>query len=218
MVFLANRRLILGIEAKYSTNQYSTSNKAKEAAKQLKMRQEYIKKTFGDLLSQGWRYIPIIALDAPENSSIKSQCSHSTAYVLSNGTPEEQRKEMDELMDNLTSNTGSMKTDKYTGHHDFQHVFSRILGLSGLFMAVQKVTPYHHIMGSDAKSINSGWTQASALKFSKEQDKLRPGDMIGRPCDIYKLVFFNPDQIGLLALEHKCVIFLDDYGAGKFSF
>ena len=119
-------------------------------------------------------------------------------------------------MHTLSSNTVSTMANDHNGHQEFKHVFSRVLGLSGLFMAVQKVSSYHQIMGTDAKSVNAGWTQASALKFSNEQDRIREGDVVGRPHDLYHLVFFNPDQIGLLALEHKCMVFLDDYGAGKF--
>ena len=129
---------------------------------------------------------------------------------------DEQEEEMNRLMHTLASNNGLEATGNHTRHNDFQHVFSRIIGLSGLFMAVQKVSSYHQIMGTEAKSVNAGWTKASALKFSKEKDEIRMGDVIGRPHDLYHLVFFNPDQIGLLAVEHKCMVFLDDYGAGKF--
>ena len=84
-------------------------------------------------------------------------------------------------------------------------------------MAVQKVDSYHNIMGTNATDINAGWTRASALKFGNETDLSRYSDVVGRPHDIYKLIFFNQNQIGLLALKNKCLVFLDDYGAGKYQ-
>ena len=221
LMLLAKHRLILDVEAKHPEDKTSNNNrlKATKAAKQLKKREEYVRKTFGHLLDKGWRYVPIVALDVPSDANIKRQCNHCSPFILTNGTVAEQLREMDDLMDLLTSTASTNNdTEHTTGHQDFKHAFSRLLGLSGLLLAIQKVSAYHNIMGTEAKSINAGWTQASALKFARDQNDVRVGDIVGRPHDIYKLVFFNPDQIGLLALEHKSVVFLDDYGAGKFSY
>ena len=83
-------------------------------------------------------------------------------------------------------------------------------------MTVQKLSPHHEIMGTDTKDLNAGWTRASPLKFSQNQDTVpREGDVFGRPHDVYKLIFYTPDQIGLLTMSAKFAVFLNDYGSGK---
>ena len=64
LVFLARHRLIMGIEAKRAMTKNPDSNdkQARGAAKQVKKREDYIKKTFGELLENGWRYVRIAAL------------------------------------------------------------------------------------------------------------------------------------------------------------
>ena len=216
LVFLARHRLIMGIEAKQAmtTNSDSNDKQAKGAAKQVKKREDYIKKTFGELLDNGWRYVRIVALYDHKGSIVQRKCPDCSPYILTDGTDKEQLKQMQNLMTSLGCNTGAGVAQAHSGQLDFKHVFSRLVGLSGLFMAVQKIGAYYNIMGTDATGINAGWTRASKLKFGNESDMSRLGDVVGRPSDIYNLVFFNQDQTGLLALKHKCVVFLDDYGAG----
>ena len=147
-------------------------------------------------------------------SIVKNKCPDCAPYILTNGTDAEQKQQMIDVMAALNSNSGGKSSQTNSGILEFQHIFSRLVGLSALFMAVQKVDAYHNIMGTDAVGINAGWTKASKMKFGNENDLSRFGDMVGRPNDIFKLIFFNPDQLGILALKHKCVVFLDDYGAG----
>ena len=52
------------------------------------------------------------------------------------------------------------------------------------------------------------------LKFVADKKVPSYGEVMGRPHDIYHLIFFNPSQIGLITMEHHYVIFLNDYGAG----
>ena len=97
----------------------------------------------------------------------------------------------------------------------FKHVFSRVVGLSGSLMTVQKLSSHHEIMGTDSKDLNAGWTRASPLKFGLENNVPREADIFGRPHDIYQLIFYSRDQMGLLAMSVKFVVFLNDYGSGK---
>ena len=115
------------------------------------------------------------------------------------------------LMASLTTNqaqTSTFSTPNPIAFESFKQVFSRIVGLSGSLMAVQKLSPHHEIMGTDAKDLNSGWTRASPLKFSPQDSVPREGDVFGRPHDVYKLIFFTPDQIGLPNMSSKFVVFL----------
>ena len=122
------------------------------------------------------------------------------------------------LMASLTTGqvqTSTLPTRNSIAFESLKQVFSRIVGLSGSLMAVQKLSPHHEIMGTDAKDLNAGWTRASPLKFSPQVSVPREGDVFGRPHDVYKLIFFTPDQIGLLNMSSKFVVFFNDYGSGK---
>ena len=122
------------------------------------------------------------------------------------------------LIASLTTNlaqTSTFSTPNPIAFESFKQVYSRIVGLSGSLMAVQKLSPHHEIMGTDAKDLNAGWTRASPLKYGPQDSVPREGDVFGRPHDVYKLIFFTPDQIGLLNMSSKFVVFLNDYGSGK---
>ena len=87
---------------------------------------------------------------------------------------------------------------------------------------IQKVGHYHEIMGTNpsdvfASGITAGWTRASPLTIGSEGEKsgLRFGDMMGRPHDVFKLIFWNKGQRHLLEGNHQFVLFCLDYGAGK---
>ena len=70
-----------------------------------------------------------------------------------------------------------------------------------------------------ASGITAGWTRASPLTFGTEDEMikhgLRFGDMIGRPHDVFKLIFWNQGQRQMLDGKHQFVLFCLDYGAGK---
>ena len=95
LVFLARHRLIMGIEAKQAmtTNSDSNDKQAKGASKQVKKREDYIKKTFGELLDNGWRYVHVVALYDHKGSIVQKKCPDCAPYILTNGTEEEQIKQ-----------------------------------------------------------------------------------------------------------------------------
>ena len=64
------------------------------------------------------------------------------------------------------------------------------------------------------EGITAGWTRASPLVFGNEHTNIRFGDVVGRPSDIYRLIFWNPEQRHLLTGNHRFVLFCQDYGAG----
>ena len=64
------------------------------------------------------------------------------------------------------------------------------------------------------EGITAGWTRASPLTFGTDDSDIRFGDVVGRPSDVYRIIFWNPSQLHLLAGDHQFVIFCDDYGAG----
>ena len=118
LIFLAKHRLILGIEAKQAItkNREANDNQAKEAAKQVKKREEYIRKTFGELLDKGWRYVKIIALYDHQGSIVKNKCPDCAPYILTNGTEAEQKQQMIDLMAALNCNSGGATTKRNIRH------------------------------------------------------------------------------------------------------
>ena len=126
-------------------------------------------------------------------------------------------EEMQDLWKELTGSSvvGSKNQLPTSGKEDFKQLFSRLVGFSSLSFIVQKIGKYHEIMGTDATGITAGWTQASPLTFGNNQSPLRVGDMMGRPHDVYRLIFWNPKQMELLEGKHQFVLFNTDYGSGK---
>ena len=223
LVILLDHQLIIGTEIKHATKQDKNTNdrQTKEAAKQTKKRKAYVEKTFGDLLEQGWNYVEVIAIYDNIGNLVVKKCTDCSPFILTNGNPQEEEYQMLSLMTSLTTNrieTSTSPSRNQIAFESFKHLFARIIGLSGSLMTVQKISPHHEIMGSDAKDLNAGWTLASPLKYGPQDSVPREGDVFGRPHDVYKLIFFTPDQIGLLNMSSKFVVFLNDYGSGKVKF
>ena len=220
LVFLPDHQLILGTEIKQAMKQDTLANnkQTKAAAKQTKKRKDYVERMFGDLIDHGWQYVQVIAMYDNCGTLVLNKCSDCSPFILTNGTDQVEKQQMNFLMSSLNKNTVGVTTRTIINHAaygSFKHLFSRIIGLSGSLMTVQKLGPHHQIMGTDAKDLNAGWTRASPLKFGLENTVPREGDVFGRPHDVYKLLFFSHDQIGLLSMATKFVVFLNDYGSGK---
>ena len=218
LLILPKERLIINTEVKKQMKSKVQGNnkQAHEGSTQLQKREEYIKHTFDNLLQNGWRYVKVLAIYG-DGSFNKKKCLHCSSYILTDGTPQEEEQEMQDLWKALTGKIHPEKETKQRGseYQEFAHLFSRFVGLSGLGVAIRKIGAYYNMMGDDAKGVSAGWTPASPLKYGNEKDVSRYGDMMGRPHDIYKLIFFNQSQLGLLSMDHRNVVFLDDYGAGK---
>ena len=197
----------------------ANDNQTREAAKQTKKRRAYVEKIFGDLLSQGWEFVEVIAVYDNQGSLVLNKCSDCSPFILTNGTEQEEEQQMHSLMSALTGNAPGASTSQPqnpAAFESFKHIFSRIVGLSGSLMTVQKLGPHREIMGTEALDLNAGWTRASPLKFGPQNTVPREGDVFGRPHDVYKLIFYSPDQVGILSMTTKFVVFLNDYGSGRY--
>ena len=229
LLFLPDHQLILGTEIKQAMQSQKGNKKektTKKAVRQTRKRKEYIERKFGGLLDQGWQYVEVIAMYDNQGSLVLDQCSDCSPFILTNGTPEEEEQQMRSLMASLTANVSVTSTKNPVAFDSFKQVFSRIIGLSGSLMSVQKLSYHHKILGTDAKDLNAGWIRASPLKFGPQGEGYgvwkefgppmpREGDMFGRAHDVYSVIFYSPDQIGLLNSSSKFVVFLNDYGSGK---
>ena len=220
LMFLPYHMSILGIEIKQAMKiDGKVNNKqTKEAAEQTLKRKAYVQKTFGDLLDQGWQYFQVIAVYDNYGSLVHDKCYGCSPFILTNGTAQEEKQQMHNLLASLNNHILGAPTHSYKtsiAYDNFKHIFSRLIGLSGFLMTVQKFGPYQEIMGTYSMDLNAGWTRASPLKFGLTNGGLRDADIFGRPHDCYKLIFYRPDQIGLLSLSTQVVVFLNDYGSGK---
>ena len=221
--FHPNEKLILAGEVKQAMSNDTKANdkQAKSASHQLKKSEKFIQNTFGHLMDQGWRYVKIAILYDNNGIYITDKCHGCEPFILSNGTEEEEQKQLQDLWKEITGKeyTGPPKQSNLSGMKDFQYLFARLIGFSGLSFIVQKIGNYHELMGTDPhdifdEGITAGWTRASPLSFGNEQSDIRFGDVVGRPSDIYRLIFWNPGQRDLLTGNHRFVIFCHDYGAG----
>ena len=151
-------------------------------------------------------------------SLVQDKCYGCSPFIITNGTAQEEKQQMHDLLASLNKHISGAFTHSYKtsmAYDNFKHIFSRLIGLSGSLMTVQKLGPYQEMMGTYSMDLNAGWTLASPLKFGLTNGLLRDADIFGRPHDCYKLIFYRPDQIGLLSLSTQVVVFLNDYGSGR---
>lgn len=200
----------------------ANDKQAKSASHQLKKSEKYIRKSFGNLLDHGWRYVKIAILYDNHGTYVTEACLDCRPFILTNGTEKEEMQQMQELWKAIEGKEyiGPPKQKDLSGRKDFQHIFARLIGFSGLSFIVQNIGSYHELMGTNPhemfdSGITAGWTKASPLAFGNEKEEVRFGDAIGRPADIYRLIFWNPEQRDLLCGAYRFVIFCHDYGAGK---
>ena len=227
-LILPNHEMIIAAEQKQAMTPSKTANdaQAKSASKQLKKSEAFMRNVFGELLSSGWKYIKVAVLYDNHGSFVSNRCPGCSHYILTNGTEAEEHQQMEDLWQAITGSPYSSATSQsnHSGLEEFKHLFSRLIGFSGESFIVQKVGHYHEIMGTNpsnvfASGITAGWTTASPLTFGSEDEMikngLRFGDMMGRPHDVFKIIFWNPNQRKLLDGNHRFVLFSHDYGAGK---
>ena len=225
--FHLNEKLIMAGEVKQAMPNakdqiVANDNQAESASHQLRKSERFIHKTFGHLLDSGWRYVKIAILYDNQGSYTTNQCSECSPFILTNGTKEEEKQQMQDLWKAITGKEykGPPKQPNASGMADLKHVFARLIGLSGFTFIVQKIGKYHELMGTKPHDIfddgiTAGWTRAAPLTFGNEETEIRFGDVVGRPSDIYRLIFWNPAQRHLLEGKHRFVLFCHDYGAGK---
>ena len=181
------------------------------------------KNVFGELLC-GWKFVRIAIFYDNHGSYVIDRCPCCSPFILTNDTGFEEQ--MEDIWYEITGKPYSSASSQrhHTGYQEFKHVVSRLFGFSGMSFIVQKIGHYNEIMGTNpsdvfASGITAGWTSASPLTFGNEKEMmkngLRFGDMMGRPHDVFKLIFWNPGQRRLLDGKHQFVLFCHDYGAGE---
>ena len=225
--FLPNYKIILAGEVKQAMKNdanavVANDKQAKSASRQLKKSEAFIRKTFGNLLDQDWRYVKITVLYDNNGTYITGKCSECAPFILTNGSEKEERHQMQNLWKAINGKeyTGPPNQYNASGMNDLKYIFARLMGFSGLSFIVQKIGKYHELMGTKSheifdEGITAGWTRASPLCFGDEKEDIRFGDVVGRPADVYRLIFWNPDQRHVLNGNYRFIIFCHDYGGGK---
>ena len=107
------------------------------------------------------------------------------------------------------------QTEKEKCYKQFICLFNRIINFSSL--RKQKIVDksWEQVYGEYFRSrgaIGGGWTPADTRFCTK----LRFENVINRPHDIYKILYFNPDQLALLTTKELLhVVFFSDFGSGN---
>ena len=109
----------------------------------------------------------------------------------------------------------NLNVDCNEGHEDFKNIFLATVGLSSLSMDHSDPgLVWRQVQGPfcDHVSMSGGWTKCD---IEVTPDQLRFKDIIDQPHNWNKLVYFNPDQLKVLAHGLALVLLTGDYGSGK---
>ena len=111
--------------------------------------------------------------------------------------------------------TKNLNVDANEGHEDFKNIFLATVGLSSLSMDHSDPgLVWRQVQGPlcDHVSMSGGWTECE-VEMSPEE--LRFKDILDQPHNWNKLLYFNPDQLKVLANNLPLVLLVGDYGSGR---
>lgn len=210
---VANLKIMLNIEVK---RQMDPSRQAKRnlnkslhsASKQTSKHAEYMAQVYGPMLSEGWQFLKLAAIFPGELDNDKI-CPHCQQFIITEGKSiEEQLKKIIALV--LQQNN----VDIVEGSEDFTNLFQAIVGFSSI--STQQLVignAWQQIQGETSTLFASGWTKAE-IKMTSEE--IRFENVLNLPHNIYRFIYFNPNQVMLLENIIPLLIFANDFGAGLY--
>ena len=106
---------------------------------------------------------------------------------------------------------------KDTAYNEFQLMFNRLVCLSSVRVVPDPFHTWTQIQGSNSHHMSAGHTTATPdaqAQYASCSESIK--DVLNRSNDAYKVLFFNRDQISLLAADSFVnVLFMCDFGAGN---
>ena len=199
------------------TSRPNIDGNLKKAAAQLRKNSEYTSRLHGSILHKGWRFIKIAAI-LPRPIEEDAICLHCRKFILTEDIITKPGG-MEEWWVKTGIIEKIVKMDQQAtqqGYEDFLILFNRLVNLSCIHTKVQKVgipNSWAQIQGDNPRYISSGYTSTPKGSKSVELDF---EEVLCRPHDAFKCLFFNQDQYKLLTTNDLFrVVFLCDYGAGK---
>ena len=215
LLFLSNFKLIFNIEVKRqidaSARKVTNLNLSlRSASHQTMEHAEYASNVFSPFLSEGWQFIKVAAI-LPGQLDFNHICEHCVRFLVTGQSTEEIQNSIINIRSLVLEN---LRVDQEEGHQDFLNIFSATLGLSSLATATHFGNSWRQIQGpkADYISLAAGWTE-SELEMSA--DELTFKKILNEPHNLNKLLYFNPDQLKLIANEIRLLIFRNDFGSGR---
>ena len=228
LIMLPDSKLILSIEIKRhmepidSSSELNTKSKIdrhnKDASKQLRKNAEFISSRHGAILSSDWQFVKICAISPKLNNSEKI-CRNCQRFILTSdilNTPGGLAKWWEDsgLADRAKMFDQIEKDDAY---NEFQMFFHRMVCLSSVRVVPDPFHTWHQVQAGNSLHMTAGHTKANeTLKTQYETGNIDVKEAINSAHDAYKTLFFNRDQMALLANDSICnLIFMSDFGAGR---
>ena len=216
LTILPDLELIMQVEVKCDIKG-STADKnnfnLKSAAKQLQRYSNHISRVHGPVLNENWKYLKVAAI-LPNVGDMERVCSHCKRFIITHDVIEQKGlpiwwKEL-ELPENHI-NKNSSKDQFYL---EFLHLFNRLVNLTAISRQKSVFTAWKEVQGDNRNNIVAGITPPQDSNISS----FRFQDIIKRPMDESKLLYFNPEQMFLLSTKglNRVVLFAD-YGCGRIS-
>ena len=210
LVVLPDHKCIINVEVKNNRDSDSKNSNLRCAAQQLKEHAEYMARVHGIVLSEDWSFLKLAAI-VPRVVDDSNVCDHCKSYIISDSC------KISTIWNNLPLFTdGTIETKKMESDREYEFIFDRLVHFSS---AVQQPNSkieniaWKQIQGDCTNNISSGYTSTDST-FNSSLDTLPSFSDIRRiPHNASKILYFNPEQIGLLT--KRILLFLCDYGSGK---
>ena len=109
------------------------------------------------------------------------------------------------------------KKEKAKAYNEFQLLFNRLVCLSSVRLVPDPFHTWTQIQGDNPRHMSAGHTTADPVaRTSHLSANVDMKDVLNRSHDAYKVLFFNKDQMSLLAADNLFhAIFMSDFGSGK---
>ena len=216
LTILPDLELIMQVEVKCDLKDNTAEKNnfnLKSAAKQLQRYSNHISRVHGPVLNENWKYLKVAAI-LPSVGNIERVCSHCKRFIVTHDVLKQKGlpiwwKEFELPEKSLMTNSS---TDQF--YSEFLHLFNRLVNLTAISRLKSVFTAWKEVQGENRNNIVAGITpprnsNASTFRFQ---------DIIKRPMDVWKLLYFNPEQMFLLSTKglNRVVLFAD-YGCGRIS-
>ena len=180
----------------------------RSAAEQTSSHSEYMARTFGPMLSEGWQFLKIAAIFPGELNDEKI-CPHCRSFIIKG-----EENISSQLHCILSFVLESQVIDENESFEDFKAVFQAVIGFSSISAHQLAVgNAWQQVQGDSATLFSAGWTESESPLTNNE---IRFENILNQPHDIYKFIYFNPDQVAMLEQDIPLVILANDFGAGFF--
>ena len=229
LIMLPDSKLILCIEIKrhmcntkktgsHPNKRQNIDRNMKDASRQLNKNADFVSLRHGAILSPGWRFAKICAI-SPTFNKTENICKNCQRFILTSDilqTPGGLDKWWKDTglanrVNNLTA------TEKSYAYNEFQLFFNRLVCLSSIRVVPDPFNTWTAIEGTNPYHMAAGHTKATSdAQVQYASGDVDITDVLNRSHDAFKVLFFNRDQISLLAADKLFkAIFMCDFGAGN---